>query len=152
MTSEKSKKPVDLSQVIRDSAPTKGDKTNTTTRRRSTTLSQAAAAARKTLSPKYVQLRGDQQIELDVLARELQASRTVKVERITANTVIRVATDFVLGRRDVLVGDTEEELLASLVSYVGGLEKDLEAARSKLRELEEAQSAGLPDSEEPGDG
>lgn len=64
--------------------------------KRSSSLNEAAAAARKQLSPKYVQLRGDQQIELDVLARELQAARTRKAERITANTVIRVAVDVLL--------------------------------------------------------
>ncbi|MFE2749620.1 hypothetical protein ACFXKX_35770 [Streptomyces scopuliridis] len=70
-----------------------------------------------------MQLRGDQQIELDVLARELQAGRTRKVERITANTVIRVAVDALLKRRNVLVGDTEEELLASFLAYIGELEE-----------------------------
>ncbi|WP_326655624.1 chromosome segregation ATPase [Streptomyces sp. NBC_01750] len=91
--------------------------------KRSSSLNEAAAAASKTLSPKYVQLRGDQQIELDVLARELQAGRTRKVERITANTVIRVAVDALLKRRDVLVGDTEEELLASFMAYIERLEE-----------------------------
>ncbi|MBV9025026.1 MAG: chromosome segregation ATPase [Streptomycetaceae bacterium] len=70
-----------------------------------------------------MQLRGDQQIELDVLARELQATRTCKVERITTNTVIRVAVDVLLKRRDVLVGDTEEELFASFLAYIEHLEK-----------------------------
>ncbi len=146
------KKPKDISELIRDSAP-KGDTTSSTSTaarpvgRRSTTLSQAAAAAKRTTSPKYVQLRGDQQIELDVLARELQASRSAKTERITSNTVIRVAVDAVLARRSVLVGDTEEELLASVLSYIG----NLEAAQTKLRELEEAERARLQETEEPGD-
>lgn len=90
---------------------------------RSSNLGEAAAAASKTVSPKYVQLRGDQQIELDVLARELQAARTTKEERITANTVIRVAVDVILARREVLVGNTEEELLASFLDYVKELEQ-----------------------------
>ncbi|MFF4647467.1 hypothetical protein [Streptomyces sp. NPDC001389] len=90
---------------------------------RSSNLGEAAAAASKTVSPKYVQLRGDQLIELDVLARELQAARTSKSERITANTVIRVAVDTILARRGVLVGNTEEELLASFLGYLQELEK-----------------------------
>lgn len=91
--------------------------------KRSSSLNEAAAAARKQLSPKYVQLRGDQQIELDVLARELQAARTRKAERITANTVIRVAVDVLLKRRGVLVGDTEAELLSSFLAYIEDLEQ-----------------------------
>jgi hypothetical protein len=84
---------------------------------------------RKALSPKYVQLRRDQQNELDALARDLQAARTRKVERITANTIIRVAVDTLLARRGVLVGDTEEELRVSLLDYI----KRLEARPDKER-------------------
>jgi hypothetical protein len=91
--------------------------------KRSASLNEAAATARSTLSPKYLQLRGDQQIELDVVARELQAARVRKGERITANTVIRVAVDVVLARRGVLVGDTEKELLDSFLQYIKDLEE-----------------------------
>lgn len=97
--------------------------------KRSASLDEAAAAAGKTVSPKYVPLRGDQLIELDVLARELQADRVRKVERITANTVIRVAVDALLKRRNVLVGDTEEELLASFVEYIERLEERHEQSK-----------------------
>ncbi|WP_195911432.1 hypothetical protein [Streptomyces kaniharaensis] len=142
------KKAQDIGELIL-SSNVKGDDTNTNTaRRRSATLSQAAAAAKRTTSPKYVQLRGDQQIELDVVARELQASRVQKTERITANTVIRVAVDAVLARRGLLAGDTEEQLLASWLGYVKGLEeekakllKSLEKAEAKLLELEEIQGS-----------
>ncbi|MFJ9523270.1 hypothetical protein ACIRPK_34145 [Kitasatospora sp. NPDC101801] len=131
----------DISDVVGASVPPKEDPTNTTTRaRRSTTLSQAAAAAKKTTTPKYVQLRGDQQIELDVLARELQGARESKAERITANTVIRVACDFLLARRDVLEGDTEDQLRSSLLSYV----KHLEDRSTRLRELEEGPAPEAP--------
>lgn len=91
--------------------------------RRSSNLNEAAATARKQLSPKYVQLRGDQQIELDVLARELQAARSRKGERITANTVIRVAVDVILAHREVLAGDTEEELRKGLLAHIKRLEE-----------------------------
>lgn len=90
--------------------------------RRSSNLNEAAATARKQLSPKYVQLRGDQQIELDVVARELQAARSHKGERITANTVIRVAVDVILAHRSRLVGDTEEELRTNQLAYIKELE------------------------------
>ncbi|MGW4623478.1 chromosome segregation ATPase [Streptomyces sp. NPDC004592] len=91
--------------------------------RRSSNLSEAAATARTQLSPKYVQLRGDQQIELDVVARELQAARAHKGERITANTVIRVAVDFVLAHRERLVGSTEDEIRTNFLAYVRELEE-----------------------------
>lgn len=91
--------------------------------RRSSNLNEATATARKQLSPKYVQLRGDQQIELDVVARELQVARTHKGERLTANTVIRVAVDVILAHRERLVGDTEEELRTNLLAYVKELEE-----------------------------
>lgn len=91
--------------------------------KRSSSLSEAAAAARRRTSPKYAQLRGDQQLELNALADELQAARTAKAERITANTVIRVAIDVLLSRRGVLVGNTEEELRASFLDYLKQLEE-----------------------------
>jgi hypothetical protein len=140
------KKPaVDLSSIVAASAPApppekKEEETNDATQappprqdpagerprrtaKRSTSLTQAAAAARKQTSPKFVQLRGDQQIELDILARELQAARTTKQERITANTVIRVAVDAILAHRDALVGDTEEELRTNYLQYLKSLEE-----------------------------
>jgi hypothetical protein len=64
--------------------------------------------------PKFAQIRGDQWTGLDELARDLQDARTVKAERITANTLIRVAIDGLLAHAEHLVGDNEEELRASL--------------------------------------
>lgn len=104
--------------------------------RRSSSLSEAAAAASKTVSPKYVPLRGDQLMELDALARELQAERVQKGERITANTVIRVAVDVLLKRRNVLVGDNEKELLASFVDYIDTLE-----GRSTQNEVDQSEGS-----------
>lgn len=91
--------------------------------KRSTSLGEAAASAKDTLSPKYVPLRGDQLIELDVLAREVQAARTHKGERITANTLIRVGVDVLLAHRGQLVGDTEEELRTAFLGYIARLEE-----------------------------
>ncbi|MFI9332958.1 hypothetical protein ACIGZJ_36160 [Kitasatospora sp. NPDC052868] len=129
----------DLGEIINDSM---GDNTAGNTRKRSTTLSQAVSAAKKTTTPKFTQLRGDQLIELDALTRELQAARTSKAERITANTVIRVAVDVILARRSVLVGNTEEQLKASVISYL----EHLEGLESRVQELEEARSLEDQDS------
>jgi hypothetical protein len=60
--------------------------------------------------PKYVPLRDDQYDGLAALARELMRARRKKAERITENTVIRVAIDLVLAHPELLVGDTEAEL------------------------------------------
>jgi hypothetical protein len=76
---------------------------------------------------KYAQLRIDQLADLDGLARELQAARTHKGERLTANTVIRVAIDVLLEHRDWLVGDTEKELRTSVLSRI----KDLQQAAAR---------------------
>lgn len=60
--------------------------------------------------PKWVPLREDQHGDLSGLARELMLARSHKAERITENTVIRVAVDLVLRHPELLVGDTENDL------------------------------------------
>ncbi|MFD8621735.1 chromosome segregation ATPase [Streptomyces sp. NPDC059513] len=60
--------------------------------------------------PKWVPLREDQHGDLSVLARELMLARSHKTERITENTVIRVAVDLVLRHPELLDGDTEKDL------------------------------------------
>ena len=60
---------------------------------------------------------------LDALARELQRSRTKKIERITVNTVIRSACRLVLEHAELREGDvanTEEEVLKLLLRRVRG--------------------------------
>ena len=84
-------------------------------RHASSNLTEAMDAARNTLTPKYASLRGDQLLELDAVARGLQAIRTKKEERITANTLIRLAVDLLLAHRGRLLGDTEEELRTNLL-------------------------------------
>ncbi len=69
--------------------------------------------------PKTAQIRADQWTGLDVLARDLHDGRSVKRERITANTVIRVAIDGLLAHGARLSGDTEEQLLASWLEFLG---------------------------------
>lgn len=63
-------------------------------------------------------IRADQQTNLDELARELHDARSVRGERITSNTLIRVAIDGVLAHSGRLHGDTEEQLLASWLEFL----------------------------------
>ena len=77
----------------------------------------------KTTRPKFAQLRPEQQSALDDLARDLQDARTVRSERITANTLIRVAIDGLLRDSDRLSGDTEAELRASWYAYLDQAKK-----------------------------
>ncbi|WP_202630512.1 hypothetical protein [Deinococcus alpinitundrae] len=63
---------------------------------------------------KEARLHEVQYDELTRLARELNRRKHEVGEIITANTLLRVATELLLRRRSELHGDTEEELLASL--------------------------------------
>jgi len=63
---------------------------------------------------KEARLHEAQYDELTRLARELNRRKREVGEIITANTLLRVATELLLRRRSELQGDTEEELLASL--------------------------------------
>lgn len=73
--------------------------------------------------PRYQQMarmeariRPDQQRALSELRRQVAANRAVKDERITDNTLLRVAVDLLLAHRELLEGNTEDELRASVVS------------------------------------
>lgn len=66
------------------------------------------------LERKEVRLRLDQLDELTSLVRRLNRARKGKGERLTENTLIRVAIDLLLKNADQLQGFTEDELLASL--------------------------------------
>lgn len=89
---------------------------------------QTSAAERPKTRPKQALIRPDQQTSLDDLARSLHDARSVKGERITANTVLRVAIDGLIEHEDRLYGDNEVQLLASwreflsLAASVGNLE------------------------------
>ena len=63
---------------------------------------------------KEARLHEVQYDELTRLARELNRRKREVGEIITANTLLRVATELLLCRRAELHGDTEEELLSSL--------------------------------------
>lgn len=81
--------------------------------------------------PKQALIRPDQQTGLDHLARELHDARSTKGERITANTLLRVAIDGLIEHGDRLYGDNEIQLLASwreflsLAASLGSLEAEL---------------------------
>lgn len=63
---------------------------------------------------KETQLRLDQLEELQRLRRVLAARRKNSSERITDNTLMRLAVDHLLADADKLHGDTEQELWESL--------------------------------------
>jgi hypothetical protein len=68
----------------------------------------------QTLARKEARLHYDQVEELGRLRRRLSRARVSKIETITDNTLLRIATALLLDRQDALHGDTEAELLASL--------------------------------------
>ncbi|MEU2201703.1 hypothetical protein [Isoptericola sp. NPDC019482] len=68
-----------------------------------------------TLERKEARIRGDQAEELTVLRRRLNKARSTRGgERITENTLIRVAIDLLLERSGELGGDDEDQLRASV--------------------------------------
>lgn len=68
------------------------------------------------LTRKDTRIRADQDAALTALARTLMRQRARKVERITENTLIRVAIDLLLAHAGQLRGSTEEELRKSVTS------------------------------------
>jgi len=68
------------------------------------------------LERKELRLRADQLDELARLRRVLNRQRGGEGERITENTLIRVAVDMLLGQADRLRGITEDELRKSVTS------------------------------------
>lgn len=68
----------------------------------------------QTLDRKETRLRADQLEALNTITKGLNRKRRGKGERLTDNTLIRVAVDLLLSRADELQGTTEEELRQSL--------------------------------------
>ena len=68
------------------------------------------------LERKELRLRADQLDELARIRRSLNRQRGGEGERITENTLIRVAVDMLLGRAGKLRGTTEDELRKSVTS------------------------------------
>ena len=67
-----------------------------------------------TLARKEARLREDQLDSLTSLARSLNRKRKGSGERITENTLIRVAVDLLMNQSSELNGTSEQELGASL--------------------------------------
>jgi hypothetical protein len=73
----------------------------------------AEAAKYQRMLRKDVRIRADQDEMLTRLTRRLSARRQDRSERITTNTLIRVALDLLAASVDRLSGDTEEQLRRS---------------------------------------
>lgn len=73
------------------------------------------------LERKEARLGAEQWDELSRLTRQLNRARAGAGERITDNTLIRVAIDLLLEHRDVLRGTTEDELRRSVLRAPGTL-------------------------------
>jgi hypothetical protein len=61
-------------------------------------------------------LREDQVVQLEALVRRLNKQRSGAGERITKNTLLRVATDLLLARGDAVAGGTEAEIRTSVIT------------------------------------
>lgn len=59
---------------------------------------------------------------LAALRRQVAAGRQIKTERITDNTLLRVAVDLLLAHAGQLVGDTEDQLRSSVLPDSGATE------------------------------
>lgn len=72
----------------------------------------------RTLERKDVRVRADQLDTLSRLTRQVSAARTDRSERITENTLVRVAIDLLSEHADQLQGNTETELRKSVTTEV----------------------------------
>src|SRR5690606_37942193 len=71
----------------------------------------------QTLIRKETRVRADQETALAQLRRQVSQRRTTRGgERITENTLIRIAIDLLLSRSDDLAGNTEDELRRSVAN------------------------------------
>ena len=77
-------------------------------------VTESQTAKWKGLERKELRLRADQLDELARLRRTLNRQRAGDGERITENTLIRVAVDMLLSRAGRLRGTTEDELRKSV--------------------------------------
>ncbi|MFB7225633.1 hypothetical protein [Streptomyces sp. NPDC056227] len=68
-----------------------------------------------TLVRQEARLRDDQVEALGALRRRVAAQRTDKRERITDNTLIRIAVDLLLAHSGELAGNSEDEMRQSLL-------------------------------------
>lgn len=88
-----------------------------------------------TLIRKDVRIREDQSRALTDGAAELMKRRAHKAERLTENTLIRVAIDFLLDHAEALRGSTEAELRASLRPLPAAQAESADLRGSRLPEF-----------------
>ncbi|MDQ7876586.1 hypothetical protein Q9R08_01210 [Microbacterium sp. QXD-8] len=116
------------------------------------------------LSRKDARVRGDQLTALAALADAVMRRRRFKAERITENTLIRVAIDLLLAHAEKLRGSTEDELRNSVTSALTDLGDpatstatcdstcgdNLTPRANPTPGLPQRETPGVPDSEPPG--
>lgn len=112
--------------VTQLSAVPSGDKPDTEPEARSPAMPQRAPEKASSAAPERVnfddyerkeaRLREDQVDELAALVKRIKRTKKPGGERITDNTLIRVAVDMLLARKDELRGSTESELRNSVSS------------------------------------
>jgi hypothetical protein len=113
--------PVQASPVITPSGPRLGARRTARPSRQSRTsgstgVTESQTPKWKRLERKELRLRADQLDELARLRRSLNRQRGGEGERITENTLIRVAVDLLLAQAGRLRGTTEDELRESVTS------------------------------------
>jgi hypothetical protein len=77
----------------------------------------------QTMEPFNAKLRPDQVVDLVALRKEVAKNRTVKTERITDNTLLRIALDLLFAHQEYLKGNTEDELRDSILTPDGEIRK-----------------------------
>ena len=90
------------------------NKTTNSNRAQATDLQTNEVPKYLTLVRKEARLRSDQLDNLTSLTRSLNRKRKGTGERITENTLIRVAVDLLLNKSDELKGSTEQEIKKSV--------------------------------------
>lgn len=100
------------------------------------------------LTRKDARVRADQDVALTALAKNLMRRRPAKAERITENTLIRVAIDLLLAHADELRGSTEDELRNSITSALSDFGTSA-LRNSGTPEVTDNGSLALPHSERP---
>jgi hypothetical protein len=98
------------------------------------------------LTRKETRVREDQYTELTALTRLLMRERISRRERITENTLIRVAIDLLLANRNQLRGSDEDELRRSVTSGV----PDFRRPRATDRESSEVSESRAPEDRDSG--
>jgi RNA polymerase-interacting CarD/CdnL/TRCF family regulator len=106
----------DLVRDERSASGREGGESNPTVRFTEKDQAEQGAAVPKylTLLRKEARLREDQTLALARLARQLNRQKRKRGERITENTLIRVAVDLLLSQEDQIWGATEEEIRETL--------------------------------------